>query len=66
MALTPIALIPQVVLGGLMVPMTTNPNLKPLMYMMPVALGVRGRDRERAAGDRRRVRRGTSISTSRT
>ena len=28
MALTPIALIPQVVLGGLMVPMTTNPLLE--------------------------------------
>src|SRR6185436_17535010 len=31
MALTPIALIPQVVLGGLMVPMTTNPTLKWVM-----------------------------------
>ena len=45
MALTPIALIPQVVLGGLMVPMTTNPNLKPLMYMHAGALGLRGRHR---------------------
>jgi ABC-type multidrug transport system ATPase subunit len=39
MALTPIALIPQVVLGGLMVPMTTNANLKPLMYLMPSRWG---------------------------
>jgi len=42
MALTPIALIPQVVLGGLMVPMTTNPNLKPLMYLMPSRWGFEG------------------------
>ena len=28
MALTPIALIPQMVLGGLIVPMTSNPNLR--------------------------------------
>src|SRR5207237_2300353 len=35
MALTPIALIPQIVLGGLMVPMTTNSMLQPLMYIMP-------------------------------
>jgi hypothetical protein len=35
MALTPIALIPQVVLGGLMVPMTTNPMLEYFMYAMP-------------------------------
>jgi ABC-type multidrug transport system ATPase subunit/pSer/pThr/pTyr-binding forkhead associated (FHA) protein len=42
MALTPIALIPQVVLGGLMVPMTTNPNLKPLMYIMPSRWGFEG------------------------
>ena len=42
MALTPIALIPQVVLGGLMVPMTTNPMLKPLMYMMPARWGFEG------------------------
>src|SRR5690606_32750184 len=35
MALTPIALIPQVVLGGLMVPMTTNPTLKWLMMAIP-------------------------------
>ncbi|MDP9034308.1 MAG: ABC transporter permease, partial [Myxococcota bacterium] len=42
MALTPIALIPQVVLGGLMVPMTTNPNLRPLMYVMPSRWGFEG------------------------
>jgi ABC-type multidrug transport system ATPase subunit len=42
MALTPIALIPQVVLGGLMVPMTTNPNLRPLMYITPARWGFEG------------------------
>jgi ABC-type multidrug transport system ATPase subunit/pSer/pThr/pTyr-binding forkhead associated (FHA) protein len=42
MALTPIALIPQVVLGGLIVPMTTNPVLKPLMYVMPARWGFEG------------------------
>jgi ABC-type multidrug transport system ATPase subunit/pSer/pThr/pTyr-binding forkhead associated (FHA) protein len=42
MALTPIALIPQVVLGGLMVPMTTNPNMKPLMFLMPSRWGFEG------------------------
>jgi hypothetical protein len=42
MALTPIALIPQVVLGGLMVPMTTNPMLRPLMYIMPARWGFEG------------------------
>jgi hypothetical protein len=42
MALTPIALIPQVVLGGLMVPMTTNPMLKPLMFVMPARWGFEG------------------------
>jgi hypothetical protein len=42
MALTPIALIPQVVLGGLMVPMTTNPMLRPLMYLMPSRWGFEG------------------------
>jgi ABC transport system ATP-binding/permease protein len=42
MALTPIALIPQVVLGGLMVPMTTNPNLEPLMLVMPARWGFQG------------------------
>jgi ABC-type multidrug transport system ATPase subunit len=35
MALTPIALIPQVVLGGLMVPMTTNSMLQIPMLLMP-------------------------------
>jgi ABC transport system ATP-binding/permease protein len=42
MALTPIALIPQIVLGGLMVPMTSNPNLKPLMFVMPARWGFEG------------------------
>jgi hypothetical protein len=42
MALTPIALIPQIVLGGLMVPMTSNPMLKPLMYIMPARWGFEG------------------------
>ena len=42
MALTPIALIPQVVLGGLMVPMTTNPLLRPLMMLMPSRWGFQG------------------------
>jgi ABC-type multidrug transport system ATPase subunit len=42
MALTPIALIPQVVLGGLMVPMTTNPTLKWLMLVMPARWGFQG------------------------
>jgi ABC-type multidrug transport system permease subunit len=42
MALTPIALIPQVVLGGLMVPMTTNPTLKWIMYIMPARWGFQG------------------------
>jgi ABC-type multidrug transport system ATPase subunit/pSer/pThr/pTyr-binding forkhead associated (FHA) protein len=42
MALTPIALIPEVVLGGLMVPMTTNPSLKYLMYLMPSRWGFEG------------------------
>ncbi len=42
MALTPIALIPQVVLGGLMVPMTTNPTLRPLMLLMPSRWGFEG------------------------
>ena len=52
MALTPIALIPQVVLGGLMVPMTTNASLKPLMYLMPSRWGFEGGDLERARRDR--------------
>ena len=42
MALTPIALIPQVVLGGLMVPMTTNPMLQIPMYAMPARWGFQG------------------------
>ncbi len=42
MALTPIALIPQMVLGGLMVPMTTNRMLKPLMYVTPARWGFEG------------------------
>jgi ABC-type multidrug transport system ATPase subunit/pSer/pThr/pTyr-binding forkhead associated (FHA) protein len=39
MALTPIALIPQIVLGGLMVPATTIPKLALLMYGMPARWG---------------------------
>lgn len=39
MALTPIALIPQVVLGGLMVPATTIPKLSWLMYGIPARWG---------------------------
>lgn len=42
MALTPISLIPQVILGGLMVPMTTNASLKPLMFIMPSRWGFEG------------------------
>src|SRR5690606_35378388 len=42
MALTPIALIPQVVLGGLMVPMTANPMLEYPMYLMPARWGFQG------------------------
>jgi ABC-type multidrug transport system ATPase subunit/pSer/pThr/pTyr-binding forkhead associated (FHA) protein len=42
MALTPIALIPQVVLGGLMVPMTTNPLLELPMMLMPARWGFQG------------------------
>ena len=42
MALTPIALIPQVVLGGLMVLMTTVPHLKFLMHAMPARWGFEG------------------------
>ncbi|HEY4102340.1 MAG TPA: FHA domain-containing protein, partial [Polyangiaceae bacterium] len=42
MALTPIALIPQVVLGGLMVPMTTNALLQWPMYVMPARWGFQG------------------------
>jgi ABC-type multidrug transport system permease subunit len=50
MALTPIALIPQIVLGGLIVPMTTNPMLKWLMYIVPGRWGFEGViSQERAA-----------------
>jgi hypothetical protein len=42
MALTPIALIPQVVLGGLMVPMTTNKLLEYPMYLIPARWGFQG------------------------
>ncbi len=42
MGLTPIALIPQVVLGGLMVPMTTNAMLEWPMYVMPARWGFQG------------------------
>jgi ABC-type multidrug transport system ATPase subunit/pSer/pThr/pTyr-binding forkhead associated (FHA) protein len=42
MSLTPIALIPQIVLGGMMVPMTTNPWLEYLMYFMPGRWGFQG------------------------
>jgi hypothetical protein len=42
MALTPIALIPQVVLGGLMVPMTTNPLLEWPMLVIPARWGFQG------------------------
>jgi ABC-type multidrug transport system ATPase subunit/pSer/pThr/pTyr-binding forkhead associated (FHA) protein len=42
MALTPIALIPQVVLGGIMVPMTTNSLLEWPMYAVPARWGFQG------------------------
>jgi ABC-type multidrug transport system ATPase subunit/pSer/pThr/pTyr-binding forkhead associated (FHA) protein len=42
MALTPIALIPQVVLGGMIVPMTTNETLKWVMYVVPARWGFQG------------------------
>lgn len=42
MALTPIALIPQVVLGGIMVPVTTNPWLHWPMRLMPSRWGFEG------------------------
>lgn len=42
MALTPIALIPQVVLGGLMVPVTTNGLLKIPMMLVPSRWGFEG------------------------
>lgn len=54
MALTPIALIPQVVLGGLMVPMTTNPLLQYPMLIMPARWGFQGtvaQERLAIAGD---------------
>jgi ABC-type multidrug transport system ATPase subunit/pSer/pThr/pTyr-binding forkhead associated (FHA) protein len=54
MALTPIALIPQVVLGGLMVPMTTNPLLEWPMYVVPARWGFEGiiaRHRAAITGD---------------
>lgn len=38
-ALTPIALIPQLVLGGLMVPATTVPYMEPLMFSVPARWG---------------------------
>jgi hypothetical protein len=41
-SLTPIALIPQVILGGLMVPMTTNPILEYPMYIIPARWGFQG------------------------
>lgn len=50
MALTPIALIPQVVLGGLMVPVTTNAWLEAPMQLIPARWGFEGVVRgERAA-----------------
>jgi hypothetical protein len=64
MALTPIALIPQVVLGGLMVPMTTNPMLQPLMYVDPARWGFEGRSR-RSGWPSPTTRRGSSTCTSR-
>lgn len=42
MALTPIALIPQVVLGGLIVPQTTIPHLSWLFYAIPARWGFEG------------------------
>jgi hypothetical protein len=42
MALTPIALIPQIVLGGMMVPMTTVPWLQWPMMIMPARWGFQG------------------------
>src|SRR5688572_23504926 len=54
MALTPIALIPPGVLGGLMVPMTTNPILEYPMYLMPARWGFQGvvaQERIAIAGD---------------
>ncbi len=54
MALTPIALLPQVVLGGMMVPMTTNPWLEYPMMIMPGRWGFQGavaQERIAVAGD---------------
>lgn len=54
MALTPIALIPQVVLGGIMVPMTTNSLLEWPMYLVPARWGFQGvvaQERMAIAGD---------------
>ena len=42
MALTPIALIPQIVLGGMMVPMTANSWLKYAMIFVPARWGFQG------------------------
>lgn len=42
MALTPIALIPQVVLGGTLVPVTTNPLLEYPMMAIPARWGFEG------------------------
>jgi ABC-type multidrug transport system ATPase subunit/pSer/pThr/pTyr-binding forkhead associated (FHA) protein len=42
MALTPIALIPQVVLGGTLVPVTTNPLLEIPMLAIPARWGFEG------------------------
>ncbi|MFI5298606.1 MAG: ATP-binding cassette domain-containing protein, partial [Polyangiales bacterium] len=42
MALTPIALIPQVVLGGTLVPVTTNPLLEFPMMIIPARWGFEG------------------------
>ncbi len=42
MALTPIALIPQVVLGGLLVPITTNRYLGWAMQLVPARFGFEG------------------------
>ncbi|MBK6515361.1 MAG: FHA domain-containing protein [Polyangiaceae bacterium] len=39
MALTPIALIPQIILGGLLVPITSVPHLKYLYYAIPSRWG---------------------------
>ncbi len=39
MALTPIALIPQIVLGGVMVPATSIKTISPLMYLVPSRWG---------------------------